>query len=158
LGSPSSQSTYALFHFYSKLMNILSGVSLLPKYIFRTQFLFKADEYPLWGLPPLQVHIPYSTLMQNWCLSSLGSPHSLVNLLHSILIQNWSIPSLGSPSSPSTYSLYNYHSKLMYILSGVSLLSKYIFIIQFLFKTDAYPLWGLAPTRVHIPYSILIQN
>jgi hypothetical protein len=32
----------------------------------------------------------------------------------------------------------------MNILSGVSLLSKYIFLIQFLFKTDEYPLWGLS--------------
>ena len=40
-------------------MSILSGVSLLIKNIFLIQFLFKTDEYPLWGVPPPQAHVPY---------------------------------------------------------------------------------------------------
>ena len=128
LGSPRFPGTISLFNVYSKLIHTLSGVSLPPKYIFLKQFPYKKDEYPLWGLPPLQVHIPDPILTQNWWISAFGSP-----------------------SSQSTYALFNSYSKLMNILSGVSRLPKYIFRTQFLFKTDEHPLW--AP--VHIPYSIL---
>ena len=144
--SPPSPSTYPVLNSYSKLMNILSGVSSPSTYsLFNSysklmdilsgvsllQYVFKTREYPLWGLPPFQV----------------------------FLIQHEWISSLGSPSSTIKYSLFNSYSKLMNILSGVPLLLQfYMFLIQFLLKTDEYPLWGLLPPLVHIPQWILIQN
>jgi hypothetical protein len=47
---------------------------------------------------------------------------------------------------------------LMQILSEAFLPPQYIFIIQFLFKIHANPLWSLPFPPIHIPYSILIQN
>jgi hypothetical protein len=46
-------------------MEILSGASLLPQYIFLLELLFKIDENPLWSLLSPPVHIPYSVLIQN---------------------------------------------------------------------------------------------
>jgi hypothetical protein len=43
----------------------------------------------------------------------------------------------------------------MEILSGASLLLKYMFLIQFLFKTDGNPLWCLPPPPIHISHAIL---
>jgi hypothetical protein len=51
--------------FNSKVMQILSGDALLHQYTFLIQFLFKTDENPLWRPPPPPVHIPYSILNQN---------------------------------------------------------------------------------------------
>ena len=64
----------------------------------------------------------------------------------------------GAPFHPNTYSLFSSCSKLMKILSGVPLLLQYISIVQFLFKTDEHPLWGLSHPPIHILYLILIQN
>jgi hypothetical protein len=63
---------------YSKLMNILSGVSLLSKYMFLIQFLLKTDEYPLGGLPPPHTY------------SLFNSYSKLMNILSgvSLLIKN----------------------------------------------------------------------
>jgi len=65
----------------------------------------------------------------------------------------------GASFHPNTYSLFSSCSKLMKILSGVPLLLlQYISLIQFLFKTDENPLWGLSHPPIHILYLILIQN
>ena len=62
----SSPSACFLFNPYSKLMEILSGASLILQCMFLMQFLNKTDGNPFWSLPPPPVHIPYSILIQNW--------------------------------------------------------------------------------------------
>ena len=61
-----SYQEYPLFNFYSKLMKMLTGATILPQYIFLIQFLFKIDETPLWRPPPPPpLLITYASLIQN---------------------------------------------------------------------------------------------
>ena len=46
----------------------------------------------------------------------------------------------------------------MKILPGASPLPQRMFLIQFLFKIDEIPPWGLPPHPAHVSYSIRIQN
>ena len=45
-------------------MEILSGASLFLRCMFLIQFLYKIIGNPLWSLPPPQVHVSYSVLIQ----------------------------------------------------------------------------------------------
>ena len=80
------------------------GASLLPQYIFLIQLLFKIDENTFWCLIQL--------LFKNDANTLWGPLLSSVHIPYSVLIQNWWKYSLRPLSPSSTYSLFNFYSKI----------------------------------------------
>ena len=140
-----------------------------PHYIYLIQLLFKIDQKPLWSTPPLPVHIPYATLVQNrtntlWrfpspttfskLIRSLSGAHLLlpVHIPYSSLFQNCTKSSLEL-LFPTTYFFSNSYAKLIRSLSGThtSAPSTYIFLLF----TKLMKLLSEAPSLLQ--YKFLIQ-